>query len=102
MASTQHTPGPWTCHSGRIYTDGPTVWPKGGDLGIPIADINREKGNGTAPVERDENARLIAAAPDLLEACEAIAKLADGQGMRNLMTVAGQASRAIEKAKPTP
>ena len=32
--------------------------------------MDREHGNGTAPVERDANARLIAAAPDLLRACK--------------------------------
>ena len=36
---------------------------------------------------------------DLIEACEAIAALANGQGHRNLLEVAGQARRALEKAQ---
>ena len=37
-----------------------------------IAWMDRESGNGTMPVERDANARLIAAAPDLLAALHSI------------------------------
>ena len=36
--------------------------------------------------------------PDLLDACRAIASLADGQGQRNMMEVAGMARIAIAKA----
>ena len=57
-----HTPGPWIVESGAVYTADH----------IPIAAMDREPGNGTQPVERDANARLIAAAPKLLEALEAI------------------------------
>ena len=57
--TTGHTPGPWKVVSGAVETGS----------GIPIASMDRESGNGTLPVERDENARLIAAAPDLRSAC---------------------------------
>lgn len=56
---TEHTPTPWTCHSGSIWLDRPTVYPKGEDTGIPIAKMDREPGNGTLPVERDANATFI-------------------------------------------
>lgn len=50
-------------------------------------------------IDRDQEgeavARLIAASPVLLEACQAIAALSDGQGQANLMEVAGRARRAI-------
>ena len=59
----QFTPGPWRYDSGMVYT---------ADLSIPIARMDREPGNGTFGAERDANARLIAAAPDLLAACEAM------------------------------
>ena len=96
---TQHTPGPWIMHSGMVWKDGPDVYPKGKGLdGIPIARMDRERENGTMPCERDANARLIAAAPELLAACEAIAKLSDGQGYVNMCQVAGQARQAIAKA----
>ena len=66
------TPGPWTCHSGMVWKDGPDVYPKGDKDGVPIATMCREPNNGTLPVERDANARLIAAAPELLAALKGI------------------------------
>lgn len=67
-ATSKHTAGPWTCHSGEVYVDGPTVFPKGNDNGIRIALMDREPTTPTTPCERDANARLIAAAPELLAA----------------------------------
>ena len=49
--------------------------------------------------ETEANAHLIAACPDLLEACKAIAALAKGQGQVNMIQVAGQAAAAIAKAE---
>ena len=48
---------------------------------------------------KSERAEIIAAAPELLAACEAVAALMDGQGRRNLPEVAGMARAAIKKAK---
>ena len=56
--TTVTTPGPWTCHSGM-------VWAKGPRGEIPIAHMDRDQDNGTTPSERDANALLCAAAPDL-------------------------------------
>ena len=65
---TKHTPGPWTCHElgdedgswerWSIVHNGPLCY--GGDA-------------CQGPAVSEANARLIAAAPELLEACEAIA-----------------------------
>lgn len=66
----KHTKGPWVCHSGMVWKDGPDVYPKGENNGIPIARMDRELGNGTVEVERDCNARLIAQAPEMLKALE--------------------------------
>lgn len=53
---TKHTPGPWSCDHG----DTPTVYPDNDkDYGI-IADVYGDQAQA--------NARLIAAAPELLEA----------------------------------
>ena len=54
---TMHTPGPWTAgNDGYIYSAG---------------DIVADSTFGCLPqIEGDHNARLIAAAPDLLEALE--------------------------------
>lgn len=61
----KHTPGPWVCHSGAVYQDGPNVFPKGHEDGSRIALMDRNNPL-TMPTERYANARLIAAAPELL------------------------------------
>ena len=55
MTNTQHTPGPWRIGDAGFTVFGP---PKPGALAETIA-----------PVKSRANARLIAAAPDMLEAC---------------------------------
>lgn len=84
---TKHTPGPWDCIGGAVYAnDGQT----------PIAYMDRVSGNGTSPVERDQNAHLIAAAPELLEALQNLVANCREicPGMPNMM----QAEAAIKKA----
>lgn len=64
----KHTPGPWKTQSIENQRH---VWGPDGDCIVSIH-------NGSLPDdERKANARLIAAAPDLLEACEAVAELAE-------------------------
>lgn len=62
MSKAQHTPGPWTWHTGQ----GGTVV-RGGQSNVIIAGV----GGGTSTYD---NARLISASPDLLAACEAVLK----------------------------
>lgn len=63
-----HTPGPWIVESGAVYTEHEYKCSiPGCGVHIPIANMDREHGNGTTPVERDSNARLIGAAPDLFK-----------------------------------
>lgn len=59
--NTEHTPGPW-----KIGRSGPYG-----------ADVETEKGFMVAEVYRPEDASLIAAAPELLEAAEKAANLID-------------------------
>ena len=94
----KHTKGPWTCHSGAVYQDSPDVYPKGETNGIPIAHMDRESGNGTAPVERDANAHLIAAAPDLLAACKEFLRKVDCNQARSVRSYA-EMKAAIAKAE---
>ena len=61
MTDTRHTPGPWRIGDAGFTVFGP---PKPGALAETIA-----------PVKSRANARLIAAAPDLLAALEALAAL---------------------------
>ena len=56
-----HTPGPWTCHSGMVWAE-----TTADSDGYPIAHMDRNT-DRTKPTERDANARLIAAAPEILE-----------------------------------
>src|SRR5689334_1751172 len=67
MSETKHTPGPWYA---TADPDRATWWisqqPEGGTFWIA------EAVDGLMNDETEPNARLIAAAPDLLEACQAI------------------------------
>lgn len=60
-----HTPGPWQCLQAG---DGPTKFAVADAEGLSILTIVEEEGHDFAAVYCDEDARLIAAAPELLEA----------------------------------
>ena len=82
----KHTPGPWQVVSGAVQTE----------KGIPIAKMDREVGNGTVPTERDKNAHLIAAAPDLLAALQVVQSVLPDNGRGAWATATARA--AIDKA----
>ena len=92
-----HTPGPWTYYSGSrgIYgSDG-----AGGEKSIcTLHGPRRDR----AKPERDANARLIAAAPDLLDALQGLLdavrrSTCDGSGPAQDVAV-----QALRKALPPP
>lgn len=86
--STQHTPGPWVMFANSL---GVGVTAKGS------ADVARCNGFYEPNRKRDEeiaNARLIAAAPDLLEALQYVMS-AHGEQLTDAFE---QAQRAIAKA----
>ena len=66
----KHTPGPWFAQDtrlvgGQVAVVGPNHDRKAGEQGVMVvAHVNGRSG------EQGANARLIAAAPDLLAACE--------------------------------
>lgn len=63
--TTQHTPGPWKSNSMEIFTDT-------GKTSKRIAfATGRAQGDDNTLKEIKANAHLIAAAPELLEACKA-------------------------------
>jgi len=62
MADAKHTPGPWEYSGGGIW--GMSPW----NARVRLADITFHR--STNGIASEANARLIAAAPDLLEAAQ--------------------------------
>lgn len=99
---TEHTPGPWHLsldRNGRdVYTDHGSPWLFGPD-GKPVIDFQQADYDSEAWYKfKDADARLIAAAPDLLAACAAAlaySENGEGAGWR----VAEMARAAIAKAR---
>lgn len=105
----KHTPGPWEAEFGVAYN---VRAPHGGI----IAQISRQRGRFAAQgyIDSEEsaaNARLIAAAPDLLEACEktlemidahreitAIEVMARRDGVRDVLCVAIAKAKGVDHA----
>ena len=89
MSETKHTPGPFYAINGSIYKDF-------GEVRYRIADVSPYVWDDVEPI-----ARLIAAAPELLEALQEIMNQTDGRNN----SVMGQeraysiARAAIAKAK---
>lgn len=72
MKPTEHTPGPWTSmvDAGGIWRFVTAPAPNGGEHRITVANCPHPK-DAFHDHQRIANARLIAAAPDLLEAAKA-------------------------------
>ena len=99
MTEAKHTPGPWHLeemgyNSSSYYIRGSSesgdrlTIGKGAVAHIPRSTVN--------PMEA--NARLIAAAPELLEALAEIVSAADGEGWNQLDPSLSKARAAIAKA----
>jgi len=77
-----HTPGPWRCNygNGTNLTHDVTIWGLGGRT--VIGELCSDPAFGPVPSnsEMAANARLIAAAPELLEALEEIAEQLELEG----------------------
>ena len=70
MIDTKHTPGPW-------ITDGKAVFAKGAESSVVCYAERNTPQSASIPFDAAEsNARLIAAAPEMLEALEAACKWA--------------------------
>lgn len=65
---TKHTPGPWALDDESIYAPGGEGWKQVAE----IPNWRTNPGEVLTP-EDNANARLIAAAPDMLEALQALA-----------------------------
>ena len=65
----KHTPGPWRNGDNTLDRSRGHLFIRGGPEGRVVADVNTAMLGGAEVYEA--NARLIAAAPELLEACKA-------------------------------
>jgi len=94
---TKHTPGPW-----KRNADGFLASPKGAEV---VFSRKHQLIIGDSTPETEANARLIASAPDLLEALARIEKLLTPTGEKhnnpalNVDLCAAIASAAIAKAR---
>jgi hypothetical protein len=91
----KHTPGPWTVSVSGKENENCTVVADG----IPVAIVNDDNGNFAfkAVSEIHANARLIAAAPDLLAALDVL--LYPEKHLVNVATARERAQDAIAKAR---
>lgn len=90
-----HTPGPWRIEGERLKTA-----ISGGHKHVAMVnyfDCGRGDPRSISKEEHEANARLIAAAPDLLEACEAA--LACMRTQENIDETYQQLTSAIRLAK---
>lgn len=69
MAETTHTPGPWTVIRSKMATDGAFDYAIGTDGSPVIAEAFGRDAKGGWP-NAEANARLIAAAPEMLAALQ--------------------------------
>ena len=98
----EHTSLPWAYHSGSVYQVCPDMFPEGENDGIPIAKMDRTTGNGTSPVERDNNAKFITKAcnnhHDLVTLLKAAVARIDLEKENNMLKAwASDVKRTIER-----
>ena len=90
----RHTPGPWKAVEAAYNPPG-WLWVQNGP-GALLADVHQ---NVNIPLDaRNANARLMAAAPELLEALQEIITAADGEGWSQLDAGFTKARAAVAKA----
>lgn len=89
--------GPWRMSHGSGTEFGNSVWADGGDgfFRIPICSIVF----GVDEQQRVEHARLLAAAPELLAACEALLAVSGDDRSDKYEAAKSLASYTIKKAK---
>jgi hypothetical protein len=113
MRAGAHTPGNWTIDHERIGPPGEPVallCDMTAPHGATVVDWPRGDGEAVDDAENEANARLIAAAPDLLAALEAYDQFAranddwdDGEGMFDFILKARAAiAKATGEAEETP
>jgi hypothetical protein len=99
--SSKHTPGPWTLSA---YYPNRVIGDRNDGEGRYVADCHCNGLNGAEQPEDAANARLIAAAPDLLEALQGMLDVYGNDGHLHAPALAAlrAARAAIAKAGGTP
>lgn len=87
-----YTPGPWS--AGKWKGEDVVFWDEGNGT-IPIAIVDDWVARGSS----EANARLIAAAPDLLEACIAVVHAAESDNETGNCDIYGEVSTCIDAIK---
>ena len=82
MEKLKHTPGPWTVdYSGNGIDKAPAIYGKNGGLVVSVLGLKVHNSSENLDTKFSEetmaNAKLIASAPDLLEACKLLQKHAN-------------------------
>lgn len=100
MSNLAHTPGPWRVSTIGLMNDG--ALPVSSDQGqiarvSAQADFPRGQGHNSECAERDANAHLIAAAPDLYAALDGLLGLLDAGSLYEPQAYAARA--ALAKAR---
>lgn len=92
MGKAQHTPGPWATHRGKVFTTNPdaSILERGAGICSTFIDSANDQ-------EGFANARLIAAAPDLLISLELACAALEGNEAAATIRKSGLA--AIAKAR---
>jgi len=71
MSNAKHTPGPWMHNATKGRNDAVAIWAADDSIAVCTTDFPKHFAESVPPPDIcDANARLIAAAPDLLEACK--------------------------------
>jgi hypothetical protein len=100
-----HTPGPWIDYEDGKGEIGIYIREDDGSCGPQIATILWENLDADVCDQARDDAKLLAAAPDLLSACQFIAKYAamrieKGDPLPPQLTTAVSRAIAISKGKP--
>ena len=98
----KHTPGPWTRIHGQRFKHDSSAGIKGPDGMYVAAALDRN--DTTRDGEVEATATLIAAAPELLKACVAVASVLNDSGVleaHNWRDIADNLQAAIAKAEAT-
>ena len=99
MTNTKHTPGPWRTIESTNTTMRTVVGPDFPGQGY-IADVNLCRTNDAQDVDGEANARLIAAAPELLQLVKDMREAFYVKGTRKaLLAVMERSKSVMEKAE---